>query len=444
MQEFKPGIIICSRLDSERIPNKVLRRLNGVPVLVHLLRQLVPIGIPIVVTFPEKDKAAYFQIDDEFEKEFSHRVYFKPSHLDKDPLARTVESMNLFGFSHVVRITHDKIFVDTDILKNALLIARHSKERPDYIYSNSLTPGTGFELISSECLHRAKDKYKNVEHITYAARLHSKLSLDLISETKPWNLLIDFPEDLKLMEVIYATLGNDIRLKDVNKYLQANPYITKINKPPTLTVYTCAFNAEKTIEQTMKSVEQQRNYIEGLEYIIIDDHSTDRTTQKIAAFAIGRPWVSWYRNPKNEGLSTSSNLALARARASHIVRLDADDIFLLSDVLNRALGTAKALGYEAMYPDNFFGSFQKIQQGREKHHVGGAIFQKKALNFLKFTDGLRNHDSLDLFVRAKDSLVIGYFNEPLFFYTQREGSMSKTNLEERKMVETQLISGLKN
>lgn len=430
MINFKPGIIICSRLDSERIPNKVLKKLNGITILEHLINQLKPLGVPIVIAIPAKQRETYSAAI----KHTGARLFV--SQHAEDPLARMTQVQKECEFTHVVRVTHDKIFVDTEILKNALAIAQYSTDKPDYIYSDYLTPGTGFEVISARCLQEAASKHVFVEHITYAVRLYSKLSLNLITKTKPFNLLIDFPEDLKLMEVIFASLGTNINLKDVTKYLTEHPELNNINKPPILTVYTCAHNAEEFIENSMFSVINQLNGL--FEYIIVDDYSTDKTCEKIAKLGMTFDFIRWFRNEKNLGLASSSNFALSRARGEYIIRLDADDKFEGKDILWKMINYAKQNNIEALYPDNYFGDYNKIQKGNEKHHVGGALFQKKALNFLKFTEGLRNHDSLDLFVRAKDKLKIGYFEEPVFFYTQRDDSMSKTNLEERAKIEAQL------
>lgn len=430
---FKPGIIICSRLDSERLPNKVLRPLNGIPILQHLINQLTPLDVPIVVAVPEAQAKIYA-------RHIEGNIWASPH--GKDPLARLLEVAKAQEFTHVVRITHDKIFVDTQILANALKIAEHETEGVDYIHSSTLTPGTGFELISTPCLEKASALHKNVEHVTYAVRPLSRLTLDLQTETQDFNLLIDFPEDLKLMEVIFASLGNKPTLKDVTLFLKKNPELVRINKPPLLTVYTCAFNAEKYIERAMNSVVSQGNFKKDMEYIIIDDHSSDKTLELIAKFAIGKPNVTWHRNNENKGLSSSSNFALARARGRYILRLDADDFFAGDSVLMSILEFIQETRAEIAYPDNYFGGFEQIQKGFEQHHIGGALFDKRALNFIRFTEGLRNHDSLDIFKRAKSKLKIAYYEKPLFVYTQRPDSMSKTNLEEREKIKARIELGL--
>ena len=97
---------------------------------------------------------------------------------------------------------------------------------------------------------------------------------------------------------------------------------------------------------------------------------------------------------------------------------------------------------EIVYPDNYFGSKLSIQKGNDKHHCGAALFDRSALNFIRFTEGLRHHDSLDVFLRARDKLKIAYFNQPIFMYTQREDSLSKSDPKLRAEVKRQIEAGV--
>lgn len=433
---FRPGVVICSRLDSERVPGKVLKPINGVPIICHLVNQLTKLNIPVVVAVPANQSGAY-----EKALSLSTNVSVWPSKFFTDPLARTCEAAKAYNLTHVVRVTHDKIFVDLEVLRRALLIAEHEREGVEYIHSTTLTPGTGFEIITADCLARASALHKNVEHITYAVRPVAKLSIDLVTETEPFNLLIDFPEDLKLFEVLFASLGNQATLSEVTRYLKRNPDLIRINLPPLLTVYTCVHNGERFIERALNSVIHQGNFKKEMELVVVDDFSTDKTLEIVAKFALGKPNVSWFRNSVNKGLASSSNVALSKARGRYILRLDADDFFVDDTALSNLISHAKESKAEVVYPDNYFGGLDKIQKGSEKHHVGGALFDKKALSFLRFKDGLRNHDSLDIFTRAKNKLKVGYYEKPVFFYTQRSDSMSKTNLKEREEIAKAITAG---
>lgn len=435
---MNPGIVICSRLDSARIPNKVLTKINGIPILVRLLKQLEPLKIPVVVAVPHEQFQKY---KDTLEGHFDQRmvVLFGSGHA-LDPLARVAEVQEHFKFTHVVRITHDKIFVDTGSLSRSLAHLKLSDYKYDYVYSSKLTPGTGFEVLSAQCLKEATHRYKNVEHITYAARAVSahSVDLDLGCDATTFNLLIDFPEDLQLMEVLINGVGDEGTLPDVLEYLRKNPKLAYINTPPLISVYTCVHNGEEYIERAMASVFNQRDFRSNMEYIIVDDASSDSTLEKVAKFAVNKANITWYRNQENKGLASSSNFAISRARGKYVLRLDADDFFTDPHALMRLAGQARISKNEITYPNNYFGSIDKIQKGNEQHHVGGALFNRSALNFVRFTEGLRAYDGLDLFVRAKDKLKIGYYDKPLFMYTQRAGSLSKIDVEEREKVRRQI------
>lgn len=432
---MKTGVVVCSRLDSTRIPGKVFQTLNGIPILAHLLRRLLKTSMEVVLAVPHSEFNEYIK----FIKDhgFFDSVFILSGD-DKDPLARVLRAARQFNFDHVVRITHDKIFVDTNAIRRAQQLI-DLVPQTDYLYSTKLTPGTGFEFISRHCLEKASEKYKNVEHITYAAREVSEHTVcaDLDADSTKFNLLIDFPEDIKLMEVLFAALGDDCTLEEVLTYLRAHPKLAYINSPPVVTVYTCVYNGAKFIGECMASV---ANQVGGkqFEYIIVDDCSSDNTLQQVAKFAVGKPNVKWIRNQKNMGLASSSNLALARARGRYIIRIDADDYFTDVRAIEKLVQTAKIDKAEIVYPDNYFGDRSKIQKGKEKNHIGAALFDRNALNFIRFTEGLRHHDSLDVFLRAQGKLKISYLDQPVFVYTQREGSLSHSQPTDRERLEREI------
>lgn len=439
---LRAGIVVCSRLDSERLPNKVMRKINGIPVLVHLLRRLLTSGFPVVVAVPQAQYDNYLVVLNEHE--LDDKVLLHGSVHANDPLARMAEVQRHYRFSHVIRVTHDKVFVNIEKMLEAWNIIKSTWVTDvntwEYLYSSSLQAGTGFEIIRQDVLQKAAAKFTNVEHISYAIRLVSGMIFNFDTGIAPngANLLIDFPEDLKMMEVIHSQLGNEATTGQVFDYLAKNPELKKINSNPIATVYTCAYNAAKYLDQAVASVQRQSVFSE-IEYIIIDDHSSDATCEMIAKFALQHPNVKWFRNERNIGLASSSNFALKQAKGKYLIRIDADDYFSNEFSLARMINEAQKIKCEILYPDNFFGSMENIQKGNECHHVGGALFDRNALNFVKFTDGLRNYEGLDLFVRAKNSLKISYLKEPTFFYRQHNSSMSKTNLAEREKTKQQIL-----
>lgn len=429
------AFVLCTRTDSSRLPNKPFLKINGIPVIEHLIKRLQKINVPIFLAYPKEQHKSYEHLSK------LENVKLHKSSLHGDPLARMYECAKANNIKTIIRISHDKILVEKADLESALHDFKNLGY--EYLYGSQFTHGTGFEIVGFDALERAANKFKNVEYIGFSVR--SVTEKDKIYNFNPRHqrsgirLLIDYESDLKLLDVLFSQLGNDLTLKDAVNYLNENPDIKEINKQPILTVYTCAHNAEAWIERAMDSVARQKHFYK-YEYILIDDHSSDKTCEMMAKFALKYENVTWIRNEKNLGLSSSSNIALKKARGKYILRLDADDYFVSCTALNQMLSAIDKSDKDVIYPNNYFGSLNTVQKGKEKHHVGGSIFNKDAINHIKFTDGLSNHDSLDIFLRAKDNLNIGYLDKAMFFYFQHGKSMSKTNIKDREEIKEKLLT----
>lgn len=86
-----------------------------------------------------------------------------------------------------------------------------------------------------------------------------------------------------------------------------------------------AYNAEKTIEESIKSVINQT--FKEWELIIVDDASTDNTSKIIEKY-LGDNRVRYFRNEVNLRVAETRNKALELANYSYIAFLDSDDIWL--------------------------------------------------------------------------------------------------------------------
>ena len=84
-----------------------------------------------------------------------------------------------------------------------------------------------------------------------------------------------------------------------------------------VTLYIPCFNAEKYIKFCLEAVLKQSYPIE--EILIIDDASTDKTTELVSQFP-----VKLIRHPVNKGLASVRNTAIKNAKANFLASLDAD------------------------------------------------------------------------------------------------------------------------
>jgi len=94
-------------------------------------------------------------------------------------------------------------------------------------------------------------------------------------------------------------------------------------KEPTFSIVIPAYNAARTVEATLRSVLAQT---EGdFEAIVVDDGSTDATTQRVRAISSER--VRLVRQP-NGGLAAARNAGVGAARGVFVSFLDSDDLWL--------------------------------------------------------------------------------------------------------------------
>lgn len=108
-----------------------------------------------------------------------------------------------------------------------------------------------------------------------------------------------------------------------------------LNALPLVTVVTPTYNRANYVQETIRSVLAQ-DY-PNIEYIVLDDGSTDETAQILSSFS-GR--IAWETHP-NMGEHRTVNKGLGMAKGDYVVVLNSDDL-MLPGAITAAVNTFQA------------------------------------------------------------------------------------------------------
>ncbi|MBQ9305297.1 glycosyltransferase family 2 protein, partial [Butyrivibrio sp.] len=206
------------------------------------------------------------------------------------------------------------------------------------------------------------------------------------------------------------------------------------------------YNAEKTIEQTVKSVISQLDFYTGsLEIIIIDDGSKDNSYKLCEDFCASDYLKENARlsikckHIKNSGVSNARNIGIEQASGKYLMFVDADDT-LEADALKYMYeamnNVSDDIAFVTMASD---GETTGIITGTEyintkllykDTHVWGKLFKREALSGVRFQDGLTIGEDmlflLELAIKYRDSRCIRCLPEQKYIYTDNaEGAMKR-------------------
>ena len=113
-----------------------------------------------------------------------------------------------------------------------------------------------------------------------------------------------------------------------------------------LTVITVTYNAEQTLERTLKSVQEQT--YPAIQHLIVDGKSTDNTVDLIRRHEHDK--MAWISEP-DEGLYHAMNKAIGMAAGDYLCFLNAGDTFYEASTVEKMMGSFM----EGQPPDILYG-----------------------------------------------------------------------------------------
>ena len=108
----------------------------------------------------------------------------------------------------------------------------------------------------------------------------------------------------------------------------------RLKDQPLVSFLVPAFNEEKTIAETIRSLKKLT--YENAEFIILNDGSTDKTSEAVNATIAGDPRFMFVDNRINKGQAATLNQGIALANGEFLVTMDADSV-AEADIIQKAL-----------------------------------------------------------------------------------------------------------
>lgn len=421
------GIIITARVKSSRIPNKVLQQIGNKRAIEILIDNVLNNKYDVILAIPESEENDILKEIGENKGIFVYRGQ------DDSPMHRLYECGRYYKFDYIVRITADDIFIDLESLFNQVRFALNKEH--DYVYMTRCVEGSAGEVIKFTALEQAIQRVgkDNIEFVSYYLKgeeFRIKEYFPPFEKQHTFRCVMDYPEDLLFIRVLFACLPEPIKVLDIIHFLKKHKYLLRINHLPEVTVYSCNYNNSKYIIDAIQSVIDQT--FEDWEYIILDDCSTDNSIEKVIEFYTKIPLeyqkkIKVLKNDTNLGLSASSNHCLANSRGRYIVRLDPDDT-LESDFLKEAINELRLSDKDAIIT-GYYECNETLEKKKKistnKWHPACALLSKKVCNSIKYKDGIKFLDG-DLFYDTwRKNYSITFNRKPLWNYRQHEGQKTK-------------------
>ena len=272
---MKSIIVVQARMSSKRFPGKVLKILDGKPVLLWVIQRLQRVKENkkiIIATSNQKD-------DDQIEQ-FANKNNIECFRGNlNNVLKRFVDLISFYDAKFVVRISGDSPLIDPCIINSAITLFKKNKiDLVSNVWPRSFPFGQSVEVISSNALkniYKSSNK-KELEHVTQGFyRLNEKFSIKNFKSKIDYSsvrLVIDNYEDfLNIEKLIYKMKKNplDYSLNELmelyniifkDKKLKAGiigfgvgeQHINGYQKSGIEVVAICDFNEEKRSEAKKK------------------------------------------------------------------------------------------------------------------------------------------------------------------------------------------------
>lgn len=218
-------------------------------------------------------------------------------------------------------------------------------------------------------------------------------------------------------------------------------------------IITC-HNYGRFLAKSIDSALNQ-NFQDNYEIIIINDGSTDNTTDVLKKYE-GIPKIK-ILTLEGVGLAAACNRGISKAKGEYIIRLDADDYFDENILLveSNLLDKKQDIGmvycdYHRVNEEGEILDYTRLikvnNETRFLHRpplAAGAMYRRRCFDVIGgYNETLKYQEDYDFWMRFIEKFKVYNLNLPLMYYRQHEASMSKNyegRMEARREVKRSFV-----
>lgn len=229
-------IILQARMNSSRLPGKVMQPISGTPIIGILLKRIKKAGLPVILatsTNKENDTLC------EYAKQQGITV-FRGS--ENNVLERYYLAAKKVNAKTIVRITGDNPLLDGYFLKEQVEIYHKNKNERKYLstgLSQTYPLGMSVEIFGFNLLEEAYNNAElpgELEHVTPYMHQNKPGNIEIISPVMEsskyhYRLTVDTNDDFIFNKKLIEEFGcENLSMKEIISIIDGRPELIQINK----------------------------------------------------------------------------------------------------------------------------------------------------------------------------------------------------------------------
>ena len=217
---------------------------------------------------------------------------------------------------------------------------------------------------------------------------------------------------------------------------------------PKVSIVLPTYNGARYLKQSIDSCLNQSH--KNIELVIVDDGSTDNTTEIIKSYKDSR--IKYVRHKKNSGLPNALNTGFAHTTGEYVT-WTSDDNYYSENAVEKELLFLRERNYPFVYCDFYRFDAEKplnlhlvmlpdVLELEKNNDVGPCVlFSRKVLEIIgEFDPDTELAEDYDYWIRVWKAFPMYHLAEPLYFYRDHQHSLTMSRFYEVQAVRLFVLS----